>query len=79
MTHQCPKCELRFTWQTELDDHCRTDHPAFHHDYPVSGVHEHPEGGVPHEFPARSVQNGEHIPVEPADSSAILSTYWNER
>jgi hypothetical protein len=37
--HQCPKCELRFTWQTELDDHCRTDHPTFHHDYPVRGVH----------------------------------------
>ena len=36
--HQCPKCELRFTWPTELDDHCRTDHPAFHHDYPVGGV-----------------------------------------
>jgi hypothetical protein len=37
--HQCPKCELRFTWPTELDDHCRTDHPEFHHDYPVRGVH----------------------------------------
>ena len=37
--HQCPKCELRFTWPTELDDHCRTDHPTFHHDYPVGGVH----------------------------------------
>ena len=36
--HQCPKCELRFTWHTELDDHCRTDHPEFHHDYPVGGV-----------------------------------------
>jgi hypothetical protein len=33
--HQCPKCELRFSWQTELDEHCRTDHPQFHHDYPV--------------------------------------------
>ena len=37
--HQCPKCELRFSWQTELDDHCRTDHPAFHHEYPVRGEH----------------------------------------
>jgi hypothetical protein len=35
--YQCPKCDLRFTWRTELDDHCRTDHPAFHHDYPVRG------------------------------------------
>jgi hypothetical protein len=32
--HQCPKCELRFTWQTELDDHCRQDHPQFRHEYP---------------------------------------------
>ena len=38
--HQCPKCDLRFTWQTELDDHCRTDHPQFHHEYPVRGVHQ---------------------------------------
>jgi hypothetical protein len=37
--HQCPKCDLRFNWRTELDDHCRTDHPQFHHDYPVRGVH----------------------------------------
>jgi hypothetical protein len=33
--HQCPKCELRFTWQTELDAHCRDEHPDFHHDYPT--------------------------------------------
>jgi len=37
--HQCPKCDLRFTWQTELDDHCNSEHPQFHHDYPVGGVH----------------------------------------
>jgi hypothetical protein len=37
--HQCPKCELRFSWSTELDDHCRSEHPGFHHDYPVRGVH----------------------------------------
>ena len=37
--HHCPKCELRFSWQTELEDHCRTDHPNFHHDYPVGGMH----------------------------------------
>ena len=37
--HQCPKCELRFTWQTELDYHIRNEHPDFHHDYPVRGVH----------------------------------------
>jgi hypothetical protein len=33
--HQCPKCELRFTWKTELDDHCTNDHPQFKHEYPV--------------------------------------------
>ena len=33
--HQCPKCELRFTWKTELDDHCREDHPQFKHEYPA--------------------------------------------
>ena len=37
--HQCPKCELRFDYKTELDDHCRHDHPEFRHDYPVHGVH----------------------------------------
>jgi hypothetical protein len=37
--HQCPKCELRFDRATELDDHCREEHPQFHHDYPVRGVH----------------------------------------
>ena len=37
--HQCPKCDLRFAWQTELDHHCRTEHPGFHHDYPVRGEH----------------------------------------
>ena len=36
--HQCPKCELRFSYLTELDDHCHRDHPNFHHDYPVRGV-----------------------------------------
>jgi hypothetical protein len=34
--HQCPKCELRFTWKTELDQHCRDEHPDFQHDYPVA-------------------------------------------
>jgi hypothetical protein len=37
--HQCPKCDLRFNWRTELDDHCTRDHPQFHHEYPVRGVH----------------------------------------
>ncbi len=33
--HQCPKCELRFDWKTELYDHCWHDHPEFRHDYPA--------------------------------------------
>jgi hypothetical protein len=33
--HQCPKCELRFEWTTELDDHCWHDHPEFRHEYPA--------------------------------------------
>ena len=37
--HQCPKCELKFAIRTVLDDHLRNDHPQFHHDYPVHGVH----------------------------------------
>ena len=33
--HQCPKCELRFDYKTELDDHCWHDHPEFRHEYPA--------------------------------------------
>jgi hypothetical protein len=33
--HHCPKCELRFGYKTELDDHCWHDHPEFRHDYPA--------------------------------------------
>lgn len=40
--HQCPKCELRFEWRTELDYHCRNDHPEFRHEYPVSKPAPHP-------------------------------------
>jgi len=48
--HQCPKCELRFTWKTELDDHCTNDHPQFKHEYPVrkaaSGGHDQQQADV---------------------------------
>jgi hypothetical protein len=68
--HQCPKCELRFTWQTELDDHCRTDHPQFHHEYPASAAQ-------------REVQEQKDqadAEAKPADNtSAILKTWWTER
>jgi hypothetical protein len=36
MIHQCPKCELRFERATELDYHCRNDHPDFRHEYPAT-------------------------------------------
>jgi hypothetical protein len=45
--HQCPKCELRFAWKTELDDHCWHDHQEFRHEYPVgrrSGAAAEPPG-----------------------------------
>ena len=40
--HQCPKCELRFDWKTELDDHCWHDHPEFRHEYPAQAIAEAP-------------------------------------
>ena len=33
--HQCPKCELKFAYKTEVDDHCWHDHPEFRHEYPA--------------------------------------------
>ena len=36
--HQCPKCELKFDWKTEVDDHCWHDHPEFRHEYPAHAV-----------------------------------------
>ncbi len=76
MSHQCPKCVLRFTWQTELEDHCRTEHPTFQHDYPASVHHDNsvPAVHVAARKPARSSH-----PTESADSSGILQTWWTER
>ena len=34
--HQCPKCELKFAYRTELDYHCGNDHPGFTHHYPAA-------------------------------------------
>ena len=50
--HQCPKCELRFTWKTELDDHCANDHPQFRHEYPArkpAAASQRPEGDRAHQ------------------------------
>ena len=67
--HQCPKCELRFSWPTELDDHCRNDHPEFHHDYPATPAPREAAAAV-----ARSAP-----PSESDRTSAILATWWTER
>jgi hypothetical protein len=45
--HQCPKCELRFNWKTEVDDHCRHDHPEFRHEYPAVVAHPAAVGAPP--------------------------------
>jgi hypothetical protein len=84
--HQCPKCDLRFTWSTELDDHCRTDHPGFHHDYPVRGVHHNDVvAAVAAAEAAAAAVDAEaevaddHLPPVRPDTASILATYWNER
>ena len=46
--HQCPKCELKFAYKTEVDDHCRHDHPEFRHEYPAA---HHAEEPVAHPAP----------------------------
>jgi hypothetical protein len=78
MTHQCPKCELRFTWPTELDDHCRTDHPEFHHDYPASVHHDFSSPPV-HVAGAPHIGHGQTDAGQPEGTAAILATYWHER
>ncbi|HEY8300650.1 MAG TPA: hypothetical protein VIG48_02000 [Jatrophihabitans sp.] len=54
--HQCPKCELKFSYKTEVDDHCRHDHPEFRHEYPA--VHHDPEP-LPHAPPPPAHAAGE--------------------
>lgn len=58
--HQCPKCELRFNWKTEVDDHCWHDHPEFRHQYPARVV--------PHPVaePAPAAPAAEHAAGAPA-------------
>ncbi|HKC28849.1 MAG TPA: hypothetical protein VKB75_12630 [Jatrophihabitans sp.] len=73
--HQCPKCVLRFSWQTELDDHCRSEHPEFQHDYPATVHNDNSLKAVrvAGQKPARSRGS------ETAETSAFLRTWWNER
>lgn len=56
--HQCPKCELRFDWKTELDDHCWHDHPEFRHEYPAAVPPPLPEPPVHPAEPARTRRLG---------------------
>jgi hypothetical protein len=73
MTHQCPKCELRFTWHTEVDDHCRTDHPEFHHDYPASVQHDYASPAV------RVAGRPVHPHVDAEGSAAVFSNHGSKR
>ena len=70
--HQCPKCELRFSWQTELDDHCRNDHPGFRHEYPA-----HAAEAPATEKPADTADD--RRAGEVSRTSALLATWWGER
>ncbi|MGH8962762.1 MAG: hypothetical protein ACRDWT_16505 [Jatrophihabitantaceae bacterium] len=56
--HQCPKCELRFDWNTELDDHCRHDHPQFRHEYPAQAAPQPDPEPVPEAHRAQPVPGG---------------------
>jgi hypothetical protein len=76
MTHQCPKCELRFSWHTELEDHCRTEHPQFHHDYPASVHHDASPSRV-RVAAAKPVPS--HAASESERTVEILNTWWGER
>ena len=46
--HQCPKCELKFAYRTELDYHCGHDHPEFTHRYPATALPAVAADEVPH-------------------------------
>jgi nucleotide-binding universal stress UspA family protein len=55
--HQCPRCELRFAYLTELEDHLRRDHlPA-------------PEDDVP--APSPAVGGVITVPIDPAGDSRL--------
>ena len=71
MTHQCPKCELRFSWHTELDDHCRTEHPGFRHEYPAHAAAAEPPL-------ADAVATAPRV-SEAHRTSEIVATWWSER
>lgn len=55
--HQCPKCELKFSYKTEVDDHCWHDHPEFRHEYPAA---HHVEEPVAHRPPVAAPHEERH-------------------
>ena len=60
--HQCPRCELRFAYLTELQDHLQSDHlPA-------------PDDDVPASFPAVGSLDGEDPPRYSWRKVAFLET-----
>jgi hypothetical protein len=66
--HQCPKCELKFAYKTEVDDHCWHDHPEFRHEYPATVPP--PPVPEPHEVPPPAEPRHAHI--EPSAFAAFL-------
>lgn len=68
--HQCPKCELKFSYKTEVDDHCWHDHPEFRHEYPA--VHPPPEPLPAHEAPADHPVAERHAHIEASSFSQWL-------
>lgn len=67
--HQCPKCELRFDWKTELDDHCRQDHPEFRHEYPAAVIESEP---VEPPLPPPATSEVRHTHIDAASFGAWL-------
>lgn len=59
--HQCPKCELKFAYKTEVDDHCWHDHPEFRHEYPA--VNHVAEPVTPQAAPAAAPAQGRHTHI----------------
>jgi hypothetical protein len=44
LTHQCPYCDLRFTYHNEIKDHILHDHPARAEVVAMIEPHEMPHG-----------------------------------
>jgi hypothetical protein len=67
--HQCPKCELRFDWKTELDDHCWHDHPEFRHEYPAQPAR--PPVADAADIADRAARRAQSLPQAPAHIDVV--------